>query len=250
MKTAILVAGLIAAHWHLAAATYTEMMNDGEKYRKAGDLTHALESYHQAAGGALDLGQSARAWYRIGQVLEQQQEWEAADQAYLQSLERMRYPETEQAIARIESRNAGRVVPAGEIAGALKTAAKRSQVLVPSVNLFVNFDFDKDTLTTDGMAQVEELSKALTDPSFGDARFELVGHTDQVGTDLYNLGLSERRATRVREVLVSRFGAARAKFDVKGMGKRQLLSTGDSEADHRLNRRVEVRLLNGASSTQ
>ena len=244
MKVRFIALGLaLCGGLQLFAATYAELMAEGERHRAAGESSEALRSYRLAAGVTLDLGQAARAWYRMGQVLEGQQEWDGAEQDYYESLQRKRYPETEQAIARIEGRKVGRVVSAPEIVRSLGPAAKKSQVLVPSINLFVNFDFDKDTLTPEGMNQVAELAKAVSDAGFEGSRFELVGHTDRKGTDAYNQALSERRANRVRQVLVSQFQEKDSRFDTRGMGFKQPLSTGTEDKDDRLNRRVEVRLL-------
>ena len=250
MKRNVLALALLLAHAPVFGASYADLMKEGDSHRAAGEADAAIRSYRLAAGGTLDIGQAARAWYRIGQVCESQQEWERAARAYGESLERKRYPETEQALARIEGRKVGRVVPAGEIVRSLSPAHTRDLRVEPAVNLFVNFDFDKDTLTSDGVAQVAELAKALANPEFAAMRIELVGHTDQVGSDAYNLALSERRAQRVRDVLVSRFQSPDARFTVKGMGKQALLDSADTDEAHRLNRRVEVRLLGDGGSGQ
>jgi OmpA-OmpF porin, OOP family len=58
----------------------------------------------------------------------------------------------------------------------------------------VNFDFDKSTLRPDAVAILNE---ATADPAaYPELRVEVAGHTDSVGSDAYNQGLSERRARR------------------------------------------------------
>jgi OOP family OmpA-OmpF porin len=65
----------------------------------------------------------------------------------------------------------------------------------------VNFDFDKDTLRPDAVATLNEAVEVLR--KYPDLRVEVAGHTDAIGTDQYNQGLSERRARAVYEFLTS-----------------------------------------------
>lgn len=65
----------------------------------------------------------------------------------------------------------------------------------------VNFDFDKSTLRPDAVAILNEAIEILK--RYPDLRVEVAGHTDAIGTDAYNQGLSERRATAVYDYLTS-----------------------------------------------
>ncbi|MFN8890276.1 MAG: OmpA family protein, partial [Cyclobacteriaceae bacterium] len=71
----------------------------------------------------------------------------------------------------------------------------------------------------------------------------LTGHTDERGTDDYNLKLSEQRVKAVAAYL-SEKGIDRKRITVKGEGKRKPLSSGKDEAAHALNRRVEIEFVN------
>src|SRR5689334_12340557 len=185
----------------LAQNRYAELMANAEQLRGQKRWDEALAVYRQAAGGAEDLKQAARAQYRMAQIYEELRDPDAALLWYRSSLERASYPETEAAIKRLQAERFSRVVTADEIVQGLNIPPSRSQGVKPSFDLPVNFDFDKDTLTEDGKRQVAELAKALSNAAFSKDRFVLVGHTDKKGTDEYNVGLSERRARRVREVL-------------------------------------------------
>jgi OOP family OmpA-OmpF porin len=69
------------------------------------------------------------------------------------------------------------------------------------------------------------------------------GHTDSVGNDAYNQGLSEQRAASVKSSLVTR-GAAADRIVTIGYGKKYPLASNDVEAGKQQNRRVEAIILN------
>jgi OOP family OmpA-OmpF porin len=75
-----------------------------------------------------------------------------------------------------------------------------------------------------------------------DARIEIAGHTDDQGTEIYNLELSQRRAAAVRQFLISN-GIAPDRLTANGYGKGEPLINQTDEGARSLNRRVEVRLL-------
>ncbi len=110
------------------------------------------------------------------------------------------------------------------------------------VNLHIRFGFDSDKMEAEGMKQASELYAALSDQALAGRRYEVIGHTDDVGEDQYNLGLSERRAKAVERYLVER-GISASRLRTKGVGKDQPLFRTNTEAAHRANRRVEVRSL-------
>lgn len=103
------------------------------------------------------------------------------------------------------------------------------------------FAFDSSTIDTDGMAQLGEL---LNDARLADlVTIRLIGHTDTSGSPQYNMGLSERRASAVKSVLINN-GVDNGKIAVKAMGESEpAVKTGDSVPE-RLNRRVEIFIVN------
>ena len=85
------------------------------------------------------------------------------------------------------------------------------------------FDFDKATLRPEGKAKLDELvAKA------GAIKLEVilvVGHTDRIGSDSFNQGLSERRAAAVKTYLVSK-GIEANRVYTEGKGEKNPV-TGD-----------------------
>ena len=74
---------------------------------------------------------------------------------------------------------------------------------LPRIELVVNFDLDSALLTHDGMLTLRALAKALADPSYGNASFQIGGHTDSRGGPDYNMNLSRLRAKAVVDHLVT-----------------------------------------------
>jgi outer membrane protein OmpA-like peptidoglycan-associated protein len=66
-----------------------------------------------------------------------------------------------------------------------------------------------------------------------------VGHTDNVGSETYNQGLSERRAAAASNYLVTQ-GVKPTRLSTRGMGELEPLESNDTDEGRRLNRRVEV----------
>ncbi|MEJ2322542.1 MAG: OmpA family protein, partial [Gammaproteobacteria bacterium] len=75
--------------------------------------------------------------------------------------------------------------------------------------------------------------------SKGYSSIVIVGHTDSVGSDAYNQGLSERRAASTADYLVSR-GIPRDVITTSGMGESQPVATNETAEGRQLNRRVEI----------
>ena len=76
--------------------------------------------------------------------------------------------------------------------------------------------------------------------SYSDINYiEVDGHTDSVGSDDFNLDLSKRRASSVRDYLVDQ-GVASRHIVARGFGESQPKSTNETAEGRQLNRRVEI----------
>jgi outer membrane protein OmpA-like peptidoglycan-associated protein len=76
---------------------------------------------------------------------------------------------------------------------------------------------------------------------YPDDRIEVVGFTDNTGSEAYNQELSIRRAETVRRVLVQR-GIPEKRAMAVGLGEAQPVATNDTSAGRAKNRRVELRI--------
>jgi outer membrane protein OmpA-like peptidoglycan-associated protein len=104
----------------------------------------------------------------------------------------------------------------------------------------VNFAFDESALTPESHDVLDRVALELVKPEWANVRFEVAGHTSEIGTPAYNMSLSERRAEAVRAYLVSR-GVQNSRMTAKGYGESQPRFWTDSEGYGWQNRRVELR---------
>ena len=103
----------------------------------------------------------------------------------------------------------------------------------------VLFDFDKATLKPAAEKTLAGIVQQMkSEPNL---RADIVGHTDSIGTEEYNMGLSKRRAESVRNHVVSK-GVATNRLNVSWKGKSQPIATNTTEEGRAQNRRVEITL--------
>lgn len=100
------------------------------------------------------------------------------------------------------------------------------------------FDFDKSFLRPEGKDTLDALVRDMGDLN-SVAGVTAVGHTDSIGTDEYNQGLSERRAASVKEYLIEQ-GVPADRIETEGMGESQPVATNETREGRQKNRRVEV----------
>jgi len=89
----------------------------------------------------------------------------------------------------------------------------------PKIDLEIHFDYNSAEINKGSMQAVQELGKALTDPSLKGSTFVVAGHTDAIGGEEYNQGLSERRADTIKRYLTDKFGINGSELVTVGYGK-------------------------------
>jgi outer membrane protein OmpA-like peptidoglycan-associated protein len=99
------------------------------------------------------------------------------------------------------------------------------------------FAFNSDSIQATAGENLRELAASLN--RYPDSQLLIVGHTDNVGDDAYNQGLSERRANSAAAYLASQ-GVARTRIATSGKGEAEPVTTNDTDAGRAQNRRVEV----------
>ena len=130
-------------------------------------------------------------------------------------------------------------VKAKELAAELE-AAKVERVgegILVTFDSGLLFDFNSAQLRAASRTNLTELSTTLSD--MPDTELLIAGHTDSVGSDDYNYGLSERRAQSAADYLMTR-GISGSRINITGLGETEPLGSNDTDAGRQQNRRVEI----------
>ena len=105
-------------------------------------------------------------------------------------------------------------------------------------NIF--FEFDSYNLTSTSKAELNRVLHLLNTNKT--LRVEISGYTDNVGTEKYNLELSEKRAEAVYNYLVKN-GVDKTKLGFRGYGASNFLNSNNTEEERAKNRRIEFKVL-------
>ncbi len=109
------------------------------------------------------------------------------------------------------------------------------------------FDFDKATLRRDVELNLVKIATILN--QYPEMKVQIEGHTDAVGTDEYNLGLSQRRAQAVYEFMIAQGDVAQARLNHEGYGESRPVADNDTEEGRQKNRRVDLVILDQKPET-
>ena len=99
------------------------------------------------------------------------------------------------------------------------------------------FPFNSDQVLPAGRENLRTLAQSLN--RYPETEVLIVGHTDSVGSDEYNMGLSMRRAEGAKNFLVAQ-GIAPGRIRTSGRGETEPIASNETEAGRQQNRRVEV----------
>jgi OOP family OmpA-OmpF porin len=102
------------------------------------------------------------------------------------------------------------------------------------------FGTGKDVLMPGAVNTIDKLVKFLE--KYQNRNVLIEGHTDSVGSETYNLGLSQRRADAVRAALISK-GISENRITAKGYGESRPVASNTTAAGRQQNRRVEIVIL-------
>ncbi|MGM0632299.1 MAG: OmpA family protein [Pseudomonadota bacterium] len=107
---------------------------------------------------------------------------------------------------------------------------------VERIELAVRFEFDSDEVRPQFYDEIREVADFLEEHE--DTVAELEGHTDSIGPEEYNQGLSERRANAVRDVLIEQFDVHPGRVTATGYGESRPVASNDTEQGRQQNRRT------------
>jgi outer membrane protein OmpA-like peptidoglycan-associated protein len=146
----------------------------------------------------------------------------------------------------VEARVVDLVFRTGRISGGKDSATVSESPGTTEVDLAADvlFAFNSDRLSPAAQAELEETAKLIRDRAKGPVRVE--GHTDSIGSQGYNLGLSQRRAEAVRAALERLLAGRPTQFSVQGFGASRPIAPNrnpdgsDNPKGRQRNRRVTV----------
>ncbi len=130
------------------------------------------------------------------------------------------------------------VKPAEVEIAEIKAAPVEENAKITLNNIF--FDFDKSDLKEASFPELKRLAELMKEKST--MQVEIAGHTDEVGTEEYNMALSERRARAVATYMESQ-GVGKDRIAVVFFGESQPIDKNHNKAAYTKNRRVEFKIV-------
>jgi len=128
---------------------------------------------------------------------------------------------------------------AAEIQNAIPNAevVREGEGIIVKFDSGTLFDFDSANLKEQARVNIKSLAGSLNE--YPNTEIKVVGHTDNKGTEAYNLSLSERRAAAVKSYAVTQ-GIPSSRLTTVGKGFSEPIADNATEAGRAANRRVEV----------
>jgi outer membrane protein OmpA-like peptidoglycan-associated protein len=232
-----------------AAETYLKLAE--QTYEDEGDSPNATDRAYvamrkaelaEAQAGIAQANEQAMASEKRGELAEQTNhvattEELARTRAELANERGVMAAQSTQLLAETDRRVQAENAQAQALA-ALENVKQEARGTVITLSGSVVFPSGGSDLLPSARSRLSEVATALMQ---GDATSKIVveGHTDSVGSVEKNQELSLRRATAVRDALVSQ-GVAPARLVVEGYGSARPIADNDSAAGRANNRRVEI----------
>jgi len=114
---------------------------------------------------------------------------------------------------------------------------KQDPMIIERVTLHFAFDFNSSDLDEPTETFLDQLAEQLKQDD--NLQLTIEGHTDNIGSDKFNLRLSQKRADVVRSLLIKK-GIEPERLHTEGKGMREPLNDNETDADRAKNRRVEI----------
>ena len=118
-------------------------------------------------------------------------------------------------------------------------ANQSDKIAMPDINTCIlYFIFDQDNFISEYKKELDIIMNFINYHKGAD--FRIIGHTDTRGSVEYNQGLSERRAQKLKNILVNR-GVESKRLKTVGRSELELaIPNAKNEKEHQLNRRVVI----------
>ncbi len=130
--------------------------------------------------------------------------------------------------------------PSYTITNGLRVAVQEQSLMDQTLaNRIVEFEPGSAVLRPVALPVLDDMARAMLQLS--GKRFEVIGHTDGLGSRAGNVALSQSRAQAVKAYLVSK-GVPMAAISTLGMGPDQPVASNDTDEGRARNRRIEFRV--------
>ena len=146
--------------------------------------------------------------------------------------------------ARRAAEDAARRRAADSAAAAARNAAAAGSARA-ALTAAVHFDYDQSDLRPEDRAILDAKIPILQ--ANADVKIRVAGHTDERGSDEYNLALGQRRAAAVKRYLVDH-GIADARIETISYGEERPVAQGSDETAYAQNRRAEFEITAGGQN--
>lgn len=125
-----------------------------------------------------------------------------------------------------------------QIPGVEVTRPADNQINVQLTNDIL-FDLNSTGLRPQSQQTLRDL--AMNFRQYPNEAFDIEGHTDSIGSDEYNMTLSQRRADAVSAYLIEQ-GVPSSQIVARGYGETRPKASNDTPEGRQLNRRVEIHI--------
>ncbi|MCD6531536.1 OmpA family protein [bacterium] len=105
----------------------------------------------------------------------------------------------------------------------------------------IYFEFNSDRIKPESYPILDEIGRILE--KHPEWKLEIAGYTDSIGTEEYNLDLSQRRANAVRQYILEHFDIYARNLIAKGYGEANPVADNGTTEGRAKNRRVEFRII-------
>jgi outer membrane protein OmpA-like peptidoglycan-associated protein len=194
------------------------------------------------AGGLFGIPLGAIAGYYIGDQWRERSTREAKADARDTELARLREENQrlkQQASAAAAEKSASAAAPAqpAPVAVPQESAPPRTATVSTQTVLF---NTNQSAISPEAKRSLEPVVQSMNGNTA--QKITLDGYSDSVGPDAYNQALSQRRSESVKNYLVQN-GVSANRITTRGLGKSNPIASNDDDAGRRLNRRVEIIIL-------
>jgi outer membrane protein OmpA-like peptidoglycan-associated protein len=213
----------------------------GQVYLENGDLENAYFAFNSAYSlASSDMSKSSSLAMLALVKFKQNQFYEASSLIRASSdLVSKRPSWIEELSIKIDTKKASTQASSEQINRALTLSTRFVHSSSPAkLDLPLNFKYDSDQLERSSLKLIPELKESLK--SHKGKTLTIIGHTDINGSEAYNMNLSKRRALALKNILSIETTNLNIDVLTEGRGESEPLYQGNTEAIHKLNRRVEI----------